>query len=389
MVKVLVFDTETTDIPPEMPGRTWDERDKQSKNLLSFSDFKKKKSMWSQYVETWPSIIQLSYILYDTEEPLKAKIVNKYIDIPEDVKISEGSMKIHHITREKIASAASVNKAKIYDALDEFMNDVSKADTVVGHNVQFDRKMIIAELTRVSKEHNMPQIKEMMNDNNFECTMEQTKAICNLKIRYENIDKKTGESRVFYKVKSPKLMESYKHFFGYEPAGESLHDAIVDVVVCLRVYCMTLDEPIDVCGTNKQITDYIKAFSPPGYDCNGEVNITTPELVPRSPPKPKSRKTAKRSSASSRKTKSNRILETDDNSESGSKVKKHKLHTIMEETKSSSSHKSSINISKKASKLKSPAKTKLGSDRPKRKSASSRKYNNEMDDFIVSDDYTD
>lgn len=268
MVKILVFDTETNDLPPEMSGRNWDEKEKRSKHLLSFSDFKKKRSLWSKYIELWPSIIQLSYILYDTENPLDSKIFNKYIDLPEEIEITRESMSIHHITKESIAAVNDVNRAKIYDALNEFMDDVEKSDIVVGHNVQFDRKMIIAELTRVSKEHKISQIEKMMDDSNFVCTMEKTQPICNLKKSFSYIDKKTGDIKVFQKIKPPKLMESYNHYFGYEPAGEALHDAIIDVVVCLRVYCMSLDNGFDVCGTNPVITDYIMRISPPGYTCS-------------------------------------------------------------------------------------------------------------------------
>lgn len=271
MVKILVFDTETNDKPPEMPGNTWKEREKFGKNMLKFSEFLKKNSLWEQFIQSWPSILQLSYILYDTENPKYSKIFNKYVDIPDDIEITAESMKIHHISKEKIRNSTSIDKAKIYDVLLEFMSDVKKADIIVSHNVQFDRKMIIAELTRLQKNKKelIPQIKAMMNDNHFDCTMEKTKSICKLKKRFEYLDKKTGNKKYFYKIKSPKLIESYKHFFGYEPNPNAMHDAIIDAVICLRVYCMSLgkNKNFDVCGTNSLITDYILKISPPGYKC--------------------------------------------------------------------------------------------------------------------------
>ena len=196
MVKILVFDTETNGLPPDMPGRNWEEKEKKSKQLLSISEFKKPRSLWSKYIEQWPSIIQLSYIVYDTDNPINSKIFNKYIDLPEEITITEESMKVHHITKESIASVNSINRAKIYDALDEFMDDVSKSDIIVGHNINFDRKMIIAELTRVSKEHKISQIEKMMDDSNFVCTMEKTQPICNLKSSFSYVDKSTGEKKV-------------------------------------------------------------------------------------------------------------------------------------------------------------------------------------------------
>ena len=80
-------------------------------------------------------------------------------------------------------------------------------------------------------------------------------------------DKKTGEGKVFYKVKSPKLIESYQYYFGYSPDGESLHDALIDVILTLRVF-IKYKYNEDICGKNEIITDYIKTISPDGYVCN-------------------------------------------------------------------------------------------------------------------------
>jgi len=360
MVKILVFDTETSGLPPEMPGKNWEEKDEKSKKLLSFSDFKKKKSMWSSYIDQWPSIIQLSYILYDTENPSQSKIFNKYIDIPEDIEISKESMSIHHITKESIAAVEKVNRAKIYDALDEFMEDVEKSDVIVGHNVGFDRKMIIAELTKISKEHNLPQIQKMMDDSNFICTMEKTQPICNLKRSISYMDKKTGETKVFQKIKPPKLLESYKYYFGYEPSGESLHNAIIDVVVCLRVYCMSLNDGFDICGTNSIITDYIMKISPPGYRCGIE------NVLPNSTKKPAS--SSKKPASKKNKTVLSPIIEE---SKSSSKTSSSKSNSKLKSTNVRSTRSKSNFIKSKS--------------RTSRSKIKSRKSKNEMGDFIVDD----
>ena len=252
MVKILAFDTETN---------TMLIREKNSKKLLSFADYKNNNSLWSTYINICPSIIQLSYILYDTNNSSNAKIFNKYIDIPDNIIITKETIKIHHITRETIL----LNKIKIDDALNEFMNDFSKADVVVGHNVQFDRTMIIAELIRISKEHKedkFKQIKQMMNNKKFACTMKITTPILKQVL---NVNKKTEEQTFF---KSPKLIEAYKYYFGYEPNKKFLHNALIDTIVCLRVYCMTLNNGFDICGTNKIITNYIKQISPSEYTCD-------------------------------------------------------------------------------------------------------------------------
>jgi DNA polymerase III epsilon subunit-like protein len=270
MVKICVFDTETTDKFPSILGSNWNEKTEKEAKLLDYSDLDKSNSIWKQMLPAWPSIIQLSYILYDIENPDESKIYNKYIDIPDDIIISEGSFAIHHINREFIANLPSDKKVSIKVALLEFMNDIMKPDVeyVVGHNVQFDRKMIISEFLKMKNNdpEMMGYLEFMMNNNNFACTMTETTEICNIPLKIEYKDKKTGENKVFFKIKNPKLSESYFHYFGYHPTGEALHDAIVDVILCLRVF-MKYKYNIDVCGFNMIITDYIIKISPEGYVC--------------------------------------------------------------------------------------------------------------------------
>jgi len=274
MPKICIFDTETSGLPPILDGKNWNERNVNDNKLLNFEDISKTNSVCKKILSSWPSIIQLSYIIYDTEFPEKTKIYNKYIDIPDDIVISDSSYEIHHIDREKINREPAEKKALIADAVAEFVNDIMDPDIkmVVGHNVQFDRKMVIAELLRVKESSNPKTEKHLqflMDNRNFICTMEATASICNIQMAVHYKDKKTGEDKVFYKVKSPKLIESYQYYFGYEPSGESLHDALTDVIVCLRVF-IKYKYNEDVCGKNKVITDYIKNISPEGYVCNAD-----------------------------------------------------------------------------------------------------------------------
>jgi DNA polymerase III epsilon subunit-like protein len=271
MVKICVFDTETTDVPPQLPGKDWNEKSANDAKLLQYDDTFQTASMWKQMLPQWPSIIQLSYIIYDTENPENSKIFNKYVKIPENVVISESSIAIHHITREKISQEPTEKKALISEVVAEFMHDIMDPNvvTVVGHNVQFDRKMIISELLRLgtNSDTEKKQLEFLMNNKNFTCTMDATAPICNIQMAINYKDKKTGEDKVFYKVKSPRLIETYQYYFGYEPSGETLHDALIDVILCLRVF-MKYKHNEDICGKNTIITDYIKDISPEEYVCN-------------------------------------------------------------------------------------------------------------------------
>lgn len=277
MVKICVFDTETTNVPPTIYSKNWDEKTKKEALLLDYNDLNNSSStsMWNQMLPLWPSIIQLSYIIYDIEKPEESKIYNKYIDIPNDVVISESSFAVHHINEEFIQKLPSKKKVTIDGAVLEFMHDIMDSDVeyVVGHNIQFDRKMIIAELLKLKNlTPELPEVGSYLefmmdtNRNKFACTMTETTQICNLLMEIKYKDKKTGEDKVFFKPKSPKLIESYFHYFGYYPNGEALHDAIIDVILCLRVF-MKYKYDIDVCGLNNMITDYIIKISPEGYVC--------------------------------------------------------------------------------------------------------------------------
>lgn len=275
MVKICVFDTETTGLPPILDGKDWNERNVNDTKLLNFADLSNPSSVWKQVLSSWPSIIQLSYIVYDLETPNNSKIFNKYIDIPDDIVIPESSIAIHHIDREKIRREPAEKKALVANAVAEFMNDIMNPDvvTVVGHNVQFDRKAVIAELLRLSGANvgaeTEKQLQFLMNNKKFTCSMEVTSPICNIQIAVNYKDKKTGEDKVFYKVKSPKLIESYQYYFGYSPDGDALHDALIDVILCLRVF-IKYKYNEDICGKNEIITEYIKKISPEGYVCNLE-----------------------------------------------------------------------------------------------------------------------
>lgn len=279
-MKILVFDTETNDRPPFIPGTTKWVNDKR---LLCKNDFENKgeNSLWTEMLDQWPHIIQLAYILYDTEKPAKSRIFNKYIDIPDNVKISEATVAIHHITREKITNLSNNKKATIDKVINKFLKDAEEADVIVGHNVDFDRTMIIAEMLRLDPNQSLTNslLNIMFDDSRFECTQKITRPICKLKNPYE-----TNSKKPFYK--NPKLIEAYEHFFGYSPNSEMLHDAIIDVIICMRIYCIALKgyslEPFDIFNTNKKITNYILTITPsdslnklPKSKYNGKNNSKT------------------------------------------------------------------------------------------------------------------
>lgn len=153
-MKVLVFDTETT-------------------NLI-------KKDLSDVY------IIQISWILFDTNTYKQEE--NDYI-LKVPVKINNSS--IHGITKN-----ISDNGYYISEIIDIFLEDVKKCDVLVGHNLQFDMNMIEIELSRLGLEDEI----DMLYSKKYFDTMREGKKYLNdkkfpkLQYLYTTLFKKNFEN---------------------------------------------------------------------------------------------------------------------------------------------------------------------------------------------------
>ena len=206
-MKVLVFDTETTGLPED--------------SYASFHDSSK-----------WPHIIQISYIIFDTETKEILEYNDRIVKFDKSVVISPESIAIHQITREKSERQGS----HIKEVLDEFVQSIQKSDVIVGHNIIFDKRIITVELYRHG-------IKNCFYNSNGAipeyCTMKRSTDICAI----PTVNKKTGETYNKY----PTLTELHTKLFGTAPKGT--HNAIADVMICLRCYVM-LECKYDVSSDN-------------------------------------------------------------------------------------------------------------------------------------------
>ena len=207
-MKVMVFDTETTGLPLE-------------KNPSIYESHK------------WPHIIQLSYIIYDSETNDLIALENDYINIDASVIINPKSQEIHKISREKLSSKG----ISIEEALNKFNQHSDKSDLLVGHNISFDKRMIMVEGIRN---------KIKMTVNETYCTMKNGVDICKIERIGQNGDK-------YFKF--PTLSELHNELFKKIP--KNTHNALIDILICMRCF-IQMELKKDISRINRTIRYMLK-----------------------------------------------------------------------------------------------------------------------------------
>ena len=199
-MKVLAFDTETTGLP--------------SSYNAPLSDLSK-----------WPHIVQLSFIVFDTSNKEILNYSDHIIKLEPDVVITPDSTAIHHITYERSQKCGILMRT----ALQEFNDAMNYVDLIIGHNIQFDKNMLAVEFQRNKMENSI--YRNILNCSarplSEFCTMKQTVNLCKLPFINKN-------NNAMSHFKWPTLTELHKHLFNAKPAGT--HNAIADVMICLRCY---------------------------------------------------------------------------------------------------------------------------------------------------------
>ena len=207
-MKVLVFDTETTGIIP--------------KQFLP--------------IDKMPYIVQLAFVMYDTETNslIDSFSFNQIIKIPSHVQIPQGASDVHKIYKNDCEKKG----IPIHTAIAKFGKAYSAADIVVAHNIVFDNRMIMIECER----YNIPCF---ITEEISLCSMKLTRNYCGIIA----INSKTGEKY----IKNPKLEELHDKQFGWKP--KCLHDALVDLMVCLRCFIKHAHKK-DICDTSSTFANY-------------------------------------------------------------------------------------------------------------------------------------
>jgi len=202
-MKVLIFDTETSGLP-------------EGKNPSIYE------------TEKWPHIIQLSYIIYDSETNDIVTLEDDYISIDNDVIIQPESQKVHNISRELLSSKG----IPIEHALEKFNRFSDMSDVLVGHNVSFDKRMVMVEGIR----H-----KIRMNLHDTYCTMKNSVELCKIQRFWPNGD-------MYFKY--PTLSELHDELFKKIP--KNTHNALIDILICMRCF-VKIELRKDICAINRTI----------------------------------------------------------------------------------------------------------------------------------------
>lgn len=106
-MRILVFDTETSGLDPQ-----------------------------------WNVILQLSYQIVESDSWATQKTVNHYFAWPEDKsRVTEEAIVVNGLTEEFLSGKQLSNRRT---ALEEFVSDKDSCELLVAHNLEFDKKFIIA-----------------------------------------------------------------------------------------------------------------------------------------------------------------------------------------------------------------------------------------------------
>lgn len=192
----------------------------------------------------WPNILQLAYVIVDTDECRVLDWASYLIRIPDDIIIPEESSKVHGITKEQCKELGWDIRAVLVTFM--YALEHCNVSKIVAHNIDFDINMVKAECYRFIEKQkewstkNFPHKKDTafieiytgfttrLNNINKFCTMKNNKDRCEI-VRYWDDGTKYN--------KFPSLIELYQYLFNETPSN--LHDAMMDVFVCLKCYVKT------------------------------------------------------------------------------------------------------------------------------------------------------
>lgn len=297
-MKVIVFDTETTGLSPlDNPARfPYTPAGKGEKKAIETKITSPNPEVafpaWSEWIESWPFIIQISYIVYDLDTD-KYSMYNKYVeDLPEG--LAEhflGDPATHYTVRNALiarSKAEPTERAPIRQIIEDFTEVLKQDITLVAHNLQYDFNMLLSEIYRTQVKLGDPAFYQQ----NSSILVSKPKYCTVCVGEYKSKIQTTSKAGNLY-YKKPTLKQLHNKLFGYYPIEESLHDSMIDVVVTTRCFYRMFASPKKgvLCGVGEpdvylktmeenpdeiNIRHYIeRKITPPGVDPRGigELNL--------------------------------------------------------------------------------------------------------------------
>jgi DNA polymerase III alpha subunit (gram-positive type) len=203
----------------------------------------------SPTIDQYPHILQLSFAVYDMETRTIVHKYDSYVNVPDTVVIDDFVSNLTGITKQ-----ICLTKGKpICNVLYDFYKAYKMCQGIVGHNLEFDTKMISVEVQRNQValiEHGFADclnlfqpMYEKINNIDRYCTMRMGIKLCNIVFPLSHVQavqavqasshSTTTEQKP--RLKFPKLSELHQKLFDGE-MPTNLHNSMVDVEVCLRCY---------------------------------------------------------------------------------------------------------------------------------------------------------
>ncbi|MTI21708.1 DNA polymerase III subunit alpha [Fulvivirga sp. RKSG066] len=191
----LIFDTETTGLPHNYSAPITD-------------------------LDNWPRLVQIAWQLHDGDGSLLSS--ENYIVKPEGFTIPFNSEKVHGISTKRALEEGH----DLAEVLQKFKSDLERTQVVIGHNVDFDNRVVGAEFVRVDREDDGNELQETDKID----TSEVSKEFCQLK------------GGIGGRLKSPKLIELHEKLFGVP--FDDAHDAAYDVDATAKCFFGLIKEKV-------------------------------------------------------------------------------------------------------------------------------------------------
>jgi DNA polymerase III epsilon subunit-like protein len=206
--------------------------------------------------ESYPYITQMSWVLYNVERDYVEDTFNTYIQVPQEIPITEEITRITGVTRELLD-----RKGKpIVSALLALYRAYMKCDCIIAHNMSFDSQVIRQEIYRnkdaiyaaTGSQEMVTQIRGLfsksfndLNEIEMVCTMMSSIELCGIEFKQTPLQvlATTALEQAGIQVaptkptqkKFPTLTELYTKLFE-QSVPENMHNSIIDVLVCLRCF---------------------------------------------------------------------------------------------------------------------------------------------------------